>query len=272
MTMPYVEFRWADNRYMPVNPLHYHNYSEVIFYESEYPMEYQVGNQRFLLKHGDMLCIPAGIQHRDLWKGDAKCSYRRYVMWVNDTFWQKVYHAFPDSEFESKLPSYHLQIGGTPWEVKFLELMRKGVEEFSARKPMWHLEMVNTAMQVSVCMDRAIRDMRLKPLQALQADLIDQVLCHIENNYQNPIDLETLATHFHVSESTISHAFRQRSGISIPQCITQCRLSAAEKLIRQGIPLEQVKEQVGFADYTTFFKAFKRHYGISPREFKKRYP
>ena len=33
--------------------------------------------------------------------------------------------------------------------------------------------------------------------------------------------------------------------------------------------LEQVGEQVGFSDYSSFYRAFKQEYGISPRQYRK---
>ena len=84
-----------------------------------------------------------------------------------------------------------------------------------------------------------------------------------------PITLADTAKHFWVSESKISQTFRQKLGSSFYRCVTQRRLIAAKSLIIQGIPLNEVNERVGFADYSTFFRAFKREYGIAPSQFRE---
>ena len=57
-------------------------------------------------------------------------------------------------------------------------------------------------------------------------------------------------------------------GISFYRCVTQRRLIAAKKLIEADISLESTAEQVGFSDYSTFYRAFKQEYGISPRQYR----
>ena len=34
--------------------------------------------------------------------------------------------------------------------------------------------------------------------------------------------------------------------------------------------MEAVAEQVGFSDYSSFFRAFKQEYGVSPRQYRKK--
>jgi len=58
-------------------------------------------------------------------------------------------------------------------------------------------------------------------------------------------------------------------GVSIYRYITQRRLIAAKTLIGQKMPMEEIARQVGFSDYSTFYRAFKQEFGISPRQFSQ---
>ena len=58
-------------------------------------------------------------------------------------------------------------------------------------------------------------------------------------------------------------------GVSVYRYITQRRLIAAKSLIGQKLPLEEISQQVGFSDYSTFYRAFKQEFGISPRQFSQ---
>ena len=58
-------------------------------------------------------------------------------------------------------------------------------------------------------------------------------------------------------------------GISFYQCVTQKRLIASKALIEQNLALESVAERVGFNDYSSFYRAFKQEFGISPRQYRK---
>ena len=57
--------------------------------------------------------------------------------------------------------------------------------------------------------------------------------------------------------------------VSFYRYVTQRRVIAAKVLILNGEPLESIGEQVGFVDYSTFYRAFRQAFSISPMQFKK---
>ena len=92
-------------------------------------------------------------------------------------------------------------------------------------------------------------------------------MAYIEKNLSQKITLEETAHHFYVSVSTITQLFRQKMGTSFYRCVTQRRLITAKTLIGEGKSLEDVSRAVGFSDYSSFYRAFKKEYGITPRQY-----
>ena len=45
-------------------------------------------------------------------------------------------------------------------------------------------------------------------------------------------------------------------------------MEMAQKMIHAGIPLEQVGKQVGYRDHSTFYRAFRKYFDASPREYR----
>ena len=106
-------------------------------------------------------------------------------------------------------------------------------------------------------------------MQAEKPELLDRINGYIEEYYATHITIDDLARKFYVSNSTISHLFKQKMGVSLYRYITQRRLIAAKALIARKIPMEEISHMVGFVDYSTFYRAFKQEFGISPRQFSQ---
>jgi AraC-like DNA-binding protein len=99
-------------------------------------------------------------------------------------------------------------------------------------------------------------------------ELLDRIMAYVETNYASNIVIRNVAKEFYVSDSTVSHLFKQKLGISFYHFVTQRRLIAAKKLIEKDVPLETVAVQVGFQDYSGFYRTFRKEYGISPRQYR----
>lgn len=99
-----------------------------------------------------------------------------------------------------------------------------------------------------------------------QSALVQQVLSYIGEHLSQSLSLEALADRFFVSKYYLSHTFSAEVGVSLYRYIMLRRLLLARQLLSQGIPAGQVSVSCGFTDYTSFYRAFKSEYGISPRQ------
>jgi AraC-like DNA-binding protein len=80
-----------------------------------------------------------------------------------------------------------------------------------------------------------------------------------------------LAANIGLSTSRLAHLFRDNAGMSIQSYIVEQRLQAAAKLIVQSDErISQIAYRVGFNDVSNFNHAFKRRFGMSPRQYRAR--
>lgn len=249
--------------------LHSHSFYEILFCHSTGGVEYLVGPDRYRLQQGDVILIPPGISHRPLLPEQMTEPYRRDVLWISaDVMDQLETMVPPESRFMAQ-ESWLLRVGGTRWEF-IGDLFRHGVREFEGQQTGWEEIVLGNTIQLLVYLRRAIQDRSAPSLKAEKPELLDQVLVYIEDHLAEKISLGEIAKHFWVSQSTISQTFRNKLGVSFYRCVTQRRLIAAKSLIIDGLPLESVGQKVGFSDYSSFYRAFKQEYGISPRQFRKK--
>ena len=104
---------------------------------------------------------------------------------------------------------------------------------------------------------------------ARKQQLLQDIYTYVDFHLAKRINLQTIADHFQVSISTVTQLFQHRTDMTFHQYLTQRRMATAEEMIARGIPLEEVGKLVGYADHSSFYRAFKSYYKMSPREFKQ---
>lgn len=82
----------------------------------------------------------------------------------------------------------------------------------------------------------------------------------------------SLAGRMGLSPRHFSRLFRSEVGITPATWVEEARVSAARKLLEEGrtVP-KQVAVHCGFAEVDTLRRAFARHVGVSPAEYRKRF-
>ena len=248
--------------------LHSHNFYEILFCHSAPDVEYLVEAERYRLQKGDVIMIPPGISHRPLLPDQPSEPYRRDVLWVSQEMMDQIEQLTPPEARINGQKSRLLRTLGTRWEF-IGEMFRNGVRESEVREPGWEEIVLGNTIQILVYLRRAIQDRSAAPLKAEKPELLDQVLAYIEDHLAEKITLSDIAKHLWVSQSTITQTFRNKLGVSFYRCVTQRRLIAAKTLIIEGVPLESVGQKVGYSDYSSFYRAFKKEFGISPRQYRK---
>ena len=243
--------------------LHSHPFYEILCCRNTCGAEYLMGAQRYRLQKGDVIIVPPGISHRPLLTEVMEEPYDRYVLWVNPEFMHTA--EFTDKDVFARCCL--LRSEGTDSEI-LREHFHAGSRENENQTPGWENIVVGNAVIILALLQRML--LRNGPYTAPERpELLDRVLAYIETHLAERITLEETARRFWVSQSTVTQTFRDKMGVSFYRCVTQRRLIAAKSLIEQGISMEEVGQKVGFADYSTFYRAFKKEYGISPRQYRK---
>lgn len=248
--------------------LHSHTFYEVLHCCSNSGIEYMVGTKRYCLRRGDIVFVPPGIGHRPLLKKNLPEPYRREVLWMSTDFVDRLSHNAPEMQIRPKDWQGIIRTEGNRLEL-LANYFHAGVREAEQKAVGWQAAVYANTIQLMVQLSRTLQRSGGGHRFAEKPELLDEVMAYIEQNLSNRITLTDTAKRFWVSESTIGLTFKQKMGVSFYHCVTQRRLIAAKSLILTGMPLEEVSINVGFSDYSSFYRAFKQEYGISPRQYRK---
>ncbi len=104
----------------------------------------------------------------------------------------------------------------------------------------------------------------------------DSIILHlqdyIEEHFTKVITLDELAGIANMTLRTMSRRFKQATGQSPGQYLQSIRLEHARKLLESSnAPLEDVVQQIGYDDLSSFSRLFKRECGLSPSQYRSKF-
>lgn len=248
--------------------LHSHTFYEMMYCGSNSGIQYLIGTERYRLQRGDIVFVPPGVGHKPLITTELAEPYRREVVWMSAEYMEHFAGICPDTWQRLKCARGLFRTAGTRWEG-LVDYFHSGVREAEREQEGWQAAVCGNTMQLLVHLGRAVQEEGREAAPAEKPELLDEIMTYVEQNLAKKITLSDTAKRFWVSESTVSQTFKQRMGVSFYRFVTQRRLITAKSMILEGRRLEEVSEYVGFADYSTFYRAFKQEYGIAPRQYRK---
>ena len=96
---------------------------------------------------------------------------------------------------------------------------------------------------------------------------VKRYLCY---HFEEDITLEKLAHLMNTSSSTISHVFKQYSGISPMQYLQRIRIGEAQTLLGSSdLSVQEIALRVGYNSPDNMYLVFRRHVGMSPVQYRK---
>ena len=97
---------------------------------------------------------------------------------------------------------------------------------------------------------------------------MEEILRYITGHLEEDLTVDALAKRFFLSRYYLMHRFKDVTGYTVHQYVSQKRLLRAGEMIRQGVPVMKAAEQAGFTEYSTFLRAFRNTFHMSPRDFR----
>jgi AraC-like DNA-binding protein len=94
--------------------------------------------------------------------------------------------------------------------------------------------------------------------------MLSEALSYISDNLFAIRNVQTIAEALHVTEGYLFRLFREELNTSPKKYVTDKRLLAAQGMIRLGRRPSEVYAECGFSDYTSFFRSYKKFFGVSP--------
>ncbi len=103
----------------------------------------------------------------------------------------------------------------------------------------------------------------------LRASLYQEAAAIVEAEYASDLALDDVARRVATSRRQLQRAYSEVGQTSFREQLTRVRMErAAERLRHGGLTVREVARSVGYRQPAQFAKAFRRHHGVVPSEYR----
>ncbi|WP_286316015.1 AraC family transcriptional regulator [Romboutsia ilealis] len=248
---------------------HHHDFSKIVIL-IDGDLTYYIEGKAYILKPWDILFINKNEIHKPVINPNK--YYERIVIWLNPDFMAK--YAQGNNNllkcFEVAIKNnYNL----LRLNIKSIEIIKNIIKDIQGcdNSNEFGSEILKESLfvQLMVLMNRLfLNSDKNRDLEDIQYDkTIEGVLNYINSNLENDLSIDTIASNFFISKYYLMRKFKSQIGSSIHNYIIQKRLILAKSLISEGLTMSNVCSKCGFNDYSSFVRAFKKVYGVSPSNY-----
>lgn len=111
-----------------------------------------------------------------------------------------------------------------------------------------------------------------KMVKVRYLDQMQKIDHFISSNLAADLSINRLCKMFNMNRTELYKQFGSYCGMGIADYIKKRRLSTACAMMQTSdLTITQIASSVGYTDYNYFSKVFRSHYGITPREFRRKH-
>lgn len=248
---------------------HHHDFSKIVIL-IDGDLTYYIEGKAYILKPWDILFVNKNEIHKPVVNPNK--YYERIVIWLNPDFMAKYAQGNNDllKCFEVAVKNnYNL----LRLNMKSIEIIKNLIQDIQScnNSNEFGSEILKESLfvQLMVLMNRLfLNSDKNRDIEDIQYDkTIEGVLNYINSNLENDLSIDTIASEFFISKYYLMRKFKNQIGSSIHNYVVQKRLILARSLISDGLSMSSVCSRCGFNDYSSFVRAFKKVYGVSPSNY-----
>jgi AraC-like DNA-binding protein len=113
-----------------------------------------------------------------------------------------------------------------------------------------------------------------KNIKENTGETVLEILHYIQENIFDPKKLkaENLSRHFDISLSYLGRYFKKQTGDTLQQYISMYKIRLIEmRLLHSDMRINEIANELNFADESHLNKMFRKYKGLSPTEYKKQF-
>ena len=247
---------------------HYHDFHKLILL-IDGRIGYGIEGVRYTLMPDDAVFVPAGAIHVPELADTA--AYERLIIYLSPQL-EKNGRVFTSEGLpDGFLPMLqdHQQPHFTPVRRLMgegLRIRKRLIQEMTVQDPVSRICRYALLLELLCEFSRSKASGLPGMEQALSTDpVIRKSVAFISLHLaEESLNIDEIARRIPVSRSYLMHQFKKQMGCTIGEYITEKRLYEAGRLLADGVNVTEACFQSGFKNYSAFYYAHKKKYGVPP--------
>ncbi|MBH1939501.1 helix-turn-helix domain-containing protein [Mobilitalea sibirica] len=245
---------------------HYHDFNKIIIFISG-NINYTIEGKNYTLKPYDIILVNAGEIHRPSILDNT--TYERIIIYVSTQFLKN----YSEQDYNlnycfERAKSEHsnvLRIHSVE-KSKLYQVCLELEQSFSDQAFAKELYQKILFLEFMIQLNRTAISNHINYLDSTigNAKLV-QILDYINEHLVEELTIDRIASHFYLSRYYLMHFFKEETGYTIGNYITEKRLLIAKNLVQNKTPITEACYQSGFKNYSTFYRAFKKAFHTVPK-------
>ena len=239
--------------------LHMHEFFEIyVFLDGD--ADYIVEGMNYSLRQNDVIIINRHEMHRAYHKTQKR--YERIMFHIMPSFFEENHceeymRVFQDRDFgtKNKIPAEYAEKSG------LLDAIKRWIQYTdNGRK-------TNGAIASSVLIEilHILNNIKVLHEGNNENSIVSQIIYYINKNFRNKITLDELAEQFYLSKYHLCRIFKEATGYTVIGYINNRRIAETKELYKLGMNISSACVEAGFSSYTSFYKAYRKQFGVLPK-------
>lgn len=101
---------------------------------------------------------------------------------------------------------------------------------------------------------------------------LQDLLAYIHEHLDEHLGNDEMAAHCHMHPTHFIRYFRGKTGQTPARYVTERRMESAKRMLEEStLTVAEIMERVGFEEPSHFARLFRKHYALSPTEYRRKY-
>ncbi len=243
--------------------MHFHEFDKLIFLLAGNG-HYFIDGSKYELLPGDLLLIGNNVIHKPQF--DPGICYDRFIVYIRPEF--LIRSSTPSFDLENVFFSHPVPVLRPDEAVRknLGRLLAQMEREMAGDAPEKEILSRCTLFRILVEANRAFslpQDAGLSPVMPKDAKVLE-ILQYLDENLAEEVSIDDLSHRFFISKYHMMRRFREETGTSIHNYLSERRLIMARDLIRKGESATNACFRSGFRSYSAFSRAYGKLFGVTP--------